>query len=163
VMTIVLGVGITLVAGLLPAWSASRVTPLEALRPVVAEAFQRTFGKGTMIGIALIVLALLGLISGKINLVATGGLLFLIGIWLIAPAVGKPITFAFGRLIALVVAREGTSTLAQSNVVRQPSRAAITSSTTMIGLAIIVAMGGLVWSLTGGFLGVLQKSLGSDY
>jgi putative ABC transport system permease protein len=163
IVTIGLGVGITLLAGLLPAWSASRVTPLEALRPAVAEALQRTFGTGTLIGSGLIVLAILGLISGKINLVATGGLLFLIGLVLIAAAVVKPITAMFGRLIALVVARDGTGTLAQSNVVRQPSRAAITASTTMIGLAIIVAMGGLVWSLTGGFLGVLQKSLGSDY
>jgi putative ABC transport system permease protein len=162
-VTIGLGVGSTLLAGLLPAWSASRVTPLEALRPAVAEALQRTFGKGTLIGIGLIVLAALGLISGKSNLVATGGLLFLIGLMLIAPAVVRPITSLFSRLIALVVAREGTGTLAQSNVVRQPSRAAITASTTMIGLAMIVAMGGLVWSLTGGFLGVLQKSLGSDY
>ncbi len=33
----------------------------------------------------------------------------------------------------------------------------------MIGLAIIVGMGGMVFSLTGTFLEILRKSLGSDY
>jgi putative ABC transport system permease protein len=163
IMTIVLGVGVTLLAGLLPALSASRVTPLEALRPSVAETQDRRFGRGALIGVGLIGMAIVGLISGKIALVATGGLLFLVGLVLVAPALVKPIASMFSRLIAAVVAREGTGTLAQSTVVRQPSRAAITASATMIGLAIIVAMGGVIWSLTGGFLGVLEKSLGSDY
>ena len=163
VMTIVLGVGVTLLAGLLPALSASRVTPLEALRPVVAETQDRLFGTGPLTGAGLIGLAMVGLISGQIGLVAMGGLLFLIGLVLVAPALVKPIASVFSSLIAAVIAREGTSTLAQSTVVRQPSRAAITASATMIGLAIIVAMGGMIWSLTDGFLGVLEKSLGSDY
>jgi putative ABC transport system permease protein len=111
----------------------------------------------------LLGLAFAGLISGNIRLVATGGLLFLIGLVLIAPSLVRPIAAVFSGLIELIIAREGTSTVAQSNVARQPSRAAITASATMIGLAIIVAMGGMIWSLTGGFLGVLQKSLGSDY
>jgi putative ABC transport system permease protein len=163
VVTLVLGVGVTLLAGLLPALSASRVTPLEALRPPAAETLRRPFGKGALAGVGLIGLAIVGLISGNIKLVATGGLLFLIGLVLVAPALVKPIASVFSQLLAVIIARDGTDTLAQSNVVRQPSRAAITASATMIGLAIIVAMGGVIWSLTGGFLGVLQKSLGSDY
>ena len=35
--TVVIGVGVTILAGLLPAYSASRVTPLEALRPTFAD------------------------------------------------------------------------------------------------------------------------------
>ncbi len=163
VVTMLLGVGVTLLAGLLPALSASRVSPLEALRPSAAESARRPFGKSALTGIGLLGLAFAGLISGNIRLVATGGLLFLIGLVLIAPTLVRPIAAVFSGLIELILAREGTSTLAQSNVARQPSRAAITASATMIGLAIIVAMGGMIWSLTGGFLGVLQKSLGSDY
>src|SRR5262245_47262191 len=163
VTTLALGVGVTLVAGLLPALSASRVSPLEALRPPAPEPQSRRFGKGPLVGVGLLALAFAGLISGNVRLVATGGLLFLIGLVLVAPALVQPIATVFSGLIELVIAREGTSTLAQSNVARQPSRAAVTASATMIGLAIIVAMGGMIWSLTGGFLGILQKSLGSDY
>jgi putative ABC transport system permease protein len=69
----------------------------------------------------------------------------------------------FGALLAVAFARQGTGTLAEGNLTRQPSRAAITASATMIGLAIIVAVLGLVSSLTDGVFSVLQKSLGSDY
>jgi len=162
-VTVTLGVGVTLLAGLLPAFSASRVMPLEALRPSVAEIGQRTAGVGAVIGVCLIALAVLGLISGNMGLTALGGLMFLIGLVLVAPALVKPIASVFSALIAFTFAREGTGTLAQGNLTRQPARSAITASATMIGLAIIVGMGGLIWSLSGGFLDILRRSLGSDY
>jgi len=162
-ITMVLGVGVTLLAGLLPAFSASRVTPLEALRPALADVYQRAAGVGAMIGAALIVLAVLALLVGNVGLVAVGGLLFLGGLVLIAPALVKPIASAFGALIALAFAREGTTSLAQGNLTRQPSRAAITASATMIGLALLVAVAGVITSITGGFLGLFRKSLGSDF
>ena len=163
ITTVLLGIGVTLLAGLLPAFSASKVTPLEALRPPIAETVQRTAVIGTIIGAILIVIAVGALISRNLSLTALGGLLFLAGLVLVAPAMVKPIASLFSALAALIYARDGTGTLAQGNISRQPTRAAITASATMIGLAVIVAMGGLVWSLTGGFLGILQRSLGSDY
>lgn len=89
--------------------------------------------------------------------------MLLVGMVLVAPALVEPIASVFSALIAATIAREGTGTLAQSNLTRHPGRAAITASATMIGLAIIVGMGGLIWSLTGGFMDILQRSLGSDY
>ena len=162
-VTMALGIGVTLLAGLLPAFSASRMTPLEALRPSVAEARRRPVGAITVTGACLIVLAILGLISGNVGLIALGSLLFLIGLVLVAPVLVKPISSVFGALLALAFARQGTGMLAQGNLTRQPTRSAITASATMIGLAIIVAMGGMVWSISGGFLDLLQRSLGSDY
>jgi putative ABC transport system permease protein len=163
VTTIVLGIGVTLLAGLLPALSASRVTPLEALRPTVAQVLRRAMSVGAIVGIVLIVLAIAGLLSGSLEATALGGLLFLVGLVLVAPVLVKPIASVFGGLIVLAFARDGTGTLAQGNLTRQPSRAAITASATMIGLAIIVAIGGIATSLTGTFLTILQRSLGSDY
>lgn len=163
VQTILLGVGVTLLAGLLPALSASRVSPLEALRPAAPEQASQRVTRGTVAGVALLVLALLALFSRNARAASLGGLLFLIGLVLVAPVLVRPIAAFFSQVLALVVAREGTGELARSNVVRQPGRAAVTASATMVGLAIIVAMGGMVWSLSGGFLGTLQKSLGSDY
>jgi putative ABC transport system permease protein len=163
IMTLALGIGVTLLAGLLPAFNASRVTPLEALRPSVAESGGHIALASTIIGAILVALAVIGLLSRNTGLTALGAFLFLIGLVLVAPALVRPIAAVFSALIAVVFAREGTGELAQGNLTRQPTRAAITASATMIGLAIIVGMGGLVWSLSGGFLSVLQKSLGSDY
>lgn len=163
ILTIVSGVGVTLLAGLFPAFSASRVTPLEALRPSISEAIQRTAVAGAVVGGVLLVLAAIGLASGNLGLAAIGCLLFMVGMVLVAPALVKPIASFFSRLMALAFAREGTGTLAQSNLNRQPSRSAVTASTTMVGLAVIVGVAGVVWSITGGFLKVLERSLGSDY
>lgn len=163
IVTIVLGMGVTLVAGLLPAISASRLTPMDALRPSTADVVQRAANAWTIVGIVLIVLAILGLLSGNMGLVSLGGLCFLIGLVLVAPALVKPIAIAFGSLMAVAFARQGTGTLAQGNLTRQPSRAAITASATMIGLSVIVALGSLTSSVTGGFIDVLRRSLGSDY
>ena len=163
-VTIFLGVGVTMLAGLIPALSAGRVTPLEALRPSVAGvSYRRMIGVSAIAGIVLITIALLVLFAKNLGLLAFGALIFLCGLILIAPALVRPLSLVFGKLLALVYARQGTGILAQGNLARQPSRAAVTASTTMIALAIIVAMGGMTSSIKQGFLGILKKSLGSDY
>src|SRR5512136_779308 len=163
VVSIVLGVGVTLLAGLLPALSASRVTPMEALRPSLSEVMQRISRIGTLVGVVMIVIAIVGLISGNFTLIALGGFLFLIGLVLVAPALVKPIANIFGAMLALIFAREGTGELAQGNLTRQPSRSAITASATMIGLAIIVGAGGMMFSMVGTVMDLFSKTLGSDY
>jgi len=69
----------------------------------------------------------------------------------------------FGLLLAVLFAREGTGELAQGNITRQPARAAITASATMIGLAIVVGAGGLMYSLSDSTMGIFRKTMGSDY
>lgn len=162
-ITLALGIGMTLLAGLLPALNASRVTPLEALRPSMIEVIQRTVTTATVIGAIMIALAVIALFTGEMSMLALGSLLLLTGLVLVASALVKPIATLFSRLLARLIARDGTGTLAQSNISRQPTRAAITASATMIGIAIIVGLGGMVISMTGSFLNVVRRSLGSDY
>ena len=161
--TIAAGVGITLAAGLIPAFSASHVTPLEALRPSFAESVKRISRINSWVGFGLITASLLALISGGVELIALGAFMFIIGLIMIAPLLIRPMAKFLSRFVLGIYAREGTGSIAQSNLSRNPTRAAITASATMIGMAVIVGMGGMVWSITGGFLGVLQRSLGSDY
>jgi len=111
----------------------------------------------------MIVIAILGLLSGNFALIALGGLFVLIGLVLVAPTLVKPIANMFGMLLALIFAREGTGELAQGNLTRQPSRAAITASATMIGLAIVVGAGGMLFSMVGLAKGMFSRGLGSDY
>jgi putative ABC transport system permease protein len=163
VVAIVLGVGVTVFAGLLPAISAGRVTPMEVLRPSVAETAQRIGRAGAIAGAVLIVIALVGLLSGTFALVALGGLCFLIGLVLVAPALVRPIANLFSTALVLIFAKEGTGELAQGNITRQPSRSAITASATMIGLAIVVGAGGMMWSMSDSVMAMFQRSMNSDY
>lgn len=163
-ISILAGVGVTVLAGLIPAYYASRVTPLEALRPSAAEATaKRQAGKGAFAGIALSILSLAAIFSGQAALILPGGLFFLLGLILIAPALVRPFALLFGRLIAVVFARQGIGGLAQNNLTRQPTRVAVTASASLLGLAVIVAAGGVVSSMTGMLDGMIKNSLGSDY
>jgi len=162
--SVLLGVGITVLSGLIPAANASKITPMDALRPSVAEVeYKRRAGAGFIAGLVMIGLALLALATGNMGFISLGGLLFLLGLILVAPALLRPIAFVFGRLTAWLYARQGTGDLAQGNLTRQPARVTITASATMIGLAIVVALGGMSTSLNGMMGNVLHKSLGSDY
>jgi putative ABC transport system permease protein len=164
VSSILLGVGITVLSGLIPARNASRITPMDAMRPTVAEVeYKRRAGAGLIAGMVMIGLAILALASGNMGLIALGGLVFLFGLILVAPALLRPIAFVFGRLTAWLYARQGTGDLAQGNLTRQPARVTITASATMIGLAIVVALGGMTTSLNSMMGSLLHKSLGSDY
>ncbi|MBE3118043.1 MAG: ABC transporter permease, partial [Candidatus Atribacteria bacterium] len=164
VTSVLLGVGITVLSGLIPARNASRITPMDALRPSVAEVeYKRRAGAGFIAGLVMIGIAILVLATGNMGFISLGGLLFLLGLILVAPALLRPIAFVFGRLTAWLYARQGTGDLAQGNLTRQPSRVTITASATMIGLAIVVALGGMTTSLSGMMGSLLHKSLGSDY
>ena len=162
--SIILGVGVTVLAGLIPALNASKVTPLEALRPSMADThFNQQTGFGFAAGVVILVLTVIAILTGQPALIIPGGFLFLVGLVLIAPALVRPFALLFGRVIALFYAQQGIGELAQGNITRQPSRVAVTASTSMIALAIIVAMGGMVSSLTVTLYDLIRDNLGSDY
>lgn len=163
VITLVLGIGVTIASGLLPAFGASNISPLEALRPVASDMNQRVVRRSAVAGTVCLVLAMLGLVSGNIALTGLGAVLCLLGLVLVGPALVRPIASFFAAWLAVTFATDGIGSLAEGNLSRQPTRAAITASTTMIGLAVIVAMGALVTSVIGAFQGILKKSLGADY
>ena len=162
--TIAIGIGMTLLAGLLPAFSATRVTPLEALRPSIgALSLRRMAGLSFWAGIGMIVVAVIALLTRNIAFIGVGGVLFVVGLILAAPALVTPIARLFSALLAVAFARSGTAQLAEGNLSRQPTRAAITASTTLIGMAILIMAASVISSVYLGFGDVMRKSLGSDY
>ncbi len=159
--SIILGVGFTVGSGYFPARSAMKVTPLEAMRPTLGTMEYRQNNKRAIWGLVLLALALFGLLFGEIKIAGLSGVVFLVGIILIAPVMVKPVADIFGKLISSIYPREGK--LAQGNLTRQPSRAAITASSMMIGLAICIALMAMITSIEHGFVRYLDKSLGTDY
>jgi putative ABC transport system permease protein len=161
---VLLGVGITVLAALLPARNAGRVTPLEAMRPMAAQSgLMRRISPGFVAGALVIALSTIALFSGKPAVIVPGGLLFLVGLVLVAPTLVTPLAGMFGRLIAAIYARQGIGEIACGNIKRQSMRTAVTASSTMLGLAVIVAAGGLLSSLTVPLNELMQKNMGSDY
>ncbi len=161
VASILLGIGFTVGSSYLPSRTAMKITPMEALRPVTLVVERRRRVLRAVLGTVLIAFAIIGLLTNEIWVATFSTLIFLVGLVLITPMLVKPIAHTFGRLLAVIYAREGT--LAQGNLSRQPGRAAVTASAMMIGLAVTIAMIGLVTSVFDGFIRYLDRSLGSDY
>ena len=162
ILGIVLGIVIPVLSAVIPARSASRLTPMDALRPTTAEVEEeRSDRRRLVIGGVLLLIALVGLASGIFPLAAVGMVLFLVVIVITARALVRPLASVFGRVLTLLYAREGH--IAEVNLARQPSRAAITASTITISLALLLTMLGVVTSLWDGMLGYLDESMSADY
>lgn len=161
IASIVLGVGVTVLSALIPAAAASRITPLEAMRPQMGEVYEKAAGRRAWVGAALLAISVAALSTGDVGTVALSSVLFLVGMTLVTPAVVKPVTDVFGELIALVFARTGG--LARANLQRNPGRAAATSSAVMVSIAVVVAVLSSIVAILQGFWGYLDKSLGADF
>lgn len=161
ITSIVLGIGVTVAAAIIPARAAGRVTPLEAMRPQLGEVYQQRIGRRAWLGVAITVLSLFGLTTGSSTLIGVGSVAFLIGVALIAPAVVNPLADWAARPLELIFAKEGA--IARSNLQRNPGRSAITATAVMLGLASIAAVISMVTSIFGGFTRYLDKSLSADY
>jgi putative ABC transport system permease protein len=158
---ITLGIGVTVLAAILPALAAGRVTPMEAMRPQLGEVYERTVGRRAWIGVALLVASVACLATAISSLIGFGSLFFLVGITLVAPVIVNPIAGYFGHGIELLFSREGA--IARSNLQRNPGRSATTVIAVMLGLASIVAILGIVVSIFTAFYGFIDKSLSADY
>ena len=160
-LAIGLGLLVTVLAAVLPARSASAITPLEAMRPQAADVHRAVAGRRALVGVALVAVAVFLLASREPTWVAVGSVVFLVAIALVTPAVVNPLASAFGSLVEALFAREGA--LARSNLQRNPGRSATTVTAVMLGLASIVAMLSVVAAIFSGFMAYIDKSMGSDY
>lgn len=155
VVTLAVGVGVTLMAALVPARMATRVAPVAALRPVEgtvdagAGSRRRVLAIGAgVVGAAMLAggvalaLATAGTetadtgVLGGLALGVIGGLLSLCGI-----LIGS--VFLVPRLLPLLgrlVGRGVPARIATANAVRNPRRTAATTNALVIGVALVVMM-----------------------
>ncbi len=158
---VVLGVGVTVLAALVPARAAARITPLDALRPALGDVYEEAAAKRGWLGLALIVTAVAGLLSGRLGLSALSAVLLLAGLALGSSVAVKPLSDFFSRAIEFIYRSEGG--VARANLQRNPGRAAATASAVMISIALIVALVGTITSIIEGFGAYAEKSTGTDY
>ncbi len=139
------GVLVTVGAGLLPAWRATRVAPLEALREAAAPRAPRTGWRraaavlpAVLLGIAGLVLAFAtgGSTSARLTASAAGAVMLVVAIVALVPA----IVARLSRIVSWPLERGGRiiPRLARENAARSPTRTAASASGLMIGLALVL-------------------------
>ncbi|GAA2785027.1 ABC transporter permease [Saccharopolyspora taberi] len=138
----VIGVVVTLLSALAPAGRATRVSPLAALRPVVQESTARRISIVRLV-FALVLfglgaaLLLGGAFGGSLALAVPGAMITAIGVLLWTPSLIPGVAKLFGALFRFT---GPTGVLATGNAVRNPYRAASTSTALMIGVGLIVLL-----------------------
>jgi putative ABC transport system permease protein len=146
VVSLAIGVGVTLVAALTPALRATRVTPMAALlkaalperrrRGRVVAAIAALLGVG---GLAMLLVGLFGDLessSSAASLMGAGSAAILFSASLYSPRLVRPLASIAGWPLERL--RGLTGRLARENAMRKPGRTAVTSAALMIGLALVV-------------------------
>ncbi|MFA9431019.1 ABC transporter permease [Egicoccus sp. AB-alg2] len=134
------GVGVTLLASLLPAVRASRVAPLAALREVSVD---RSDQSRVRLGIGLALVVTGGVFvalaltadAGALRRAAVAAVAVSIGVFLLGPVTARPMTALVAGPVQRL--RGVTGALARRNAVRNPRRTASTSSALMVGVGIV--------------------------
>ncbi len=144
IVSLVIGVGVTLVSSLIPAIRSTRVPPIAALSEnVTVGGSNRVLLRGIISavlavgGLALIVWVLVsGTEGGNAALRMGGGAIaVVIAISIFSPQLVRPMASAIGMPIEKVGGLTGR--LARENSMRNPSRTAVTAAALMIGLALV--------------------------
>jgi putative ABC transport system permease protein len=163
VASLVVGIGVTCAAALLPARKAARVAPVEALResgPAEDRSLRRRGLVGGALTLAGVGLLAMGLSNGTLKLVGLGAAASFLGVATLSPFIARPITGALG----LPFARLGVpGKLGRGNAMRSPRRTSATAAALMVGLALVAAVSVLGSSLKSSTTKIVDTSLGADY
>ncbi|MGZ8687121.1 MAG: ABC transporter permease [Gaiellaceae bacterium] len=174
VISLFVGIVVTLLASLRPALRATRVPPIAAVRegatlPESRFARYRTLGS-TVLTAAGFAALLWGLFGPGLSTTAlllwmgVGALLIFFGVALLSVRVVRPLAGALGWPAARIGGVAGL--LARDNSRRSPQRTASTAAALMIGLALVTLVAVLASGITQTFRGAvndLWKGSTSDY
>jgi putative ABC transport system permease protein len=171
VLSLVVGVVITLLAALRPAIRSTRVPPIAAVREgslLPPSRFAR-FGEPAAIATVLLAVALMliglfvsGLSTGpRLLFVGVGAVALFLGVAMLAPRLVPPLAQVLGWPATKLGGAAGQ--LARSNATRNPARTASTASALMIGLALVTLVGVLAAGLRTRFEGAVNQLFIANY
>ena len=144
VVSLLVGILVTLVSSLGPAVRSTRVPPMAALRNIeLTGSRRRTVIYAVLAailcagGLAMVLLGLFGGAesSAAAGLMGGGAVAVVFGVSLFSPRLVRPLASVTG--IPLEKARGLTGRLARENTQRKPGRTAVTAAALMIGLALV--------------------------
>jgi putative ABC transport system permease protein len=171
IVSLLVGVVVTLLASLRPAIKATRVPPIAAVREGATLPASRLSRFGPIFSIVTLALGILLLVYGifgsglttatRLMALAFGTLILFLGVALNARRAVRPLASVLGWPGARLGGTPGE--LARENAMRNPSRTASTASALMIGLALITFVAILGAGLRTSFGDAVDKLFVADY
>jgi putative ABC transport system permease protein len=162
-VSLLVGTLVTVVSALVPAYRATKVRPIEALREAVPGAGNPS-RKRIVAGALVTGFGLAGLFTtlyGDLNMKLFGPSLLavVVGVLMLLPAAARPLASLIGVPLRL---RGLPGELARQNAMRNPRRTSSTAAALMVGLTLVVSMGVFASSLKASFGDVIGGSINAD-
>ncbi|MGD9701547.1 MAG: ABC transporter permease [Acidimicrobiia bacterium] len=167
VTSVIVGVVITVASALAPAFRASRVAPIAALRDIAIDRSHLSVGRvvaGLTVTAAGVVTAAAG-IAGEgeaaMRLLALGAVTTVFGVFVLGPVLARPVLRVLGRPARAASGSVGH--LAQENARRNPKRTSATAAALMVGVALVGFITILASSTTAAVVDQVDASFRADY
>lgn len=171
VVSLLVGMVVTVLAGLAPALRATRVSPVAVMREgaVLPESrVSRRAGRiavvTTLVGLGLLGWALFGgdlTIGERLALMAPGVLILFVGVALLSPRLVGPLARVLGWPAERIGGPAGR--LARRNSMRNPGRTAVTAAALMIGVALVTFVAVFGSGLKESTRSALERQVQADY
>ncbi|HZA87201.1 MAG TPA: FtsX-like permease family protein [Acidimicrobiales bacterium] len=168
IVSLVVGMLVTVVAALSPARKAGKVAPVAAMRDVAVGSTGYGSKLRVVVGgvvLALGVVSLLGGLFGggssALPLVGLGVLFVFFGVSILGRTIALPLSRMIGALLPRL--RGITGTLARENAMRNPKRTAATASALMIGVGLIAFISIFAASTKTSFNAAIDESFTGDF
>jgi putative ABC transport system permease protein len=142
VISLVVGVGVAVLAALSPARKAAKVPPIAAMQHGLIGSTgygskRRVYvGSGLLlVGLATLLIGLFGSVGHGVTLVGSGALLVFFSVSVLGRTISLPLSRFIGAPLPRL--RGVTGELARDNAMRNPKRTAASASVLMIGVALV--------------------------
>jgi putative ABC transport system permease protein len=169
IISLIVGIGVTLLAAIGPALRATRVPPVAALREGATLPRGRLSrlspylgGLLLVVGIVLLVWALFSNLGATqaLQLLGLGALLIFIGAAMMAKYVVRPLARLIGWPIERIFKTPGR--LARENTTRNPARTAATAAALMIGVGLVAFVAIFADGIKASFNDAIDKTVHGD-
>jgi len=166
VVSLVVGVGVALLAALAPALRATRVPPVAALHegatlpPSVVSRYSPIIAAvAALVGAAALAAGMFvhGPTSTRLLEMALGAVLIFVAVAMVAKHVVRPLASVIGWPAARFAGSSGQ--LARENATRNPARTAATAAALMIGLAVVVFVAVFAQGFKTSFVSAVDRSV----
>jgi putative ABC transport system permease protein len=165
VLAFVIGIGITALSAIIPAWRSTKIPPIAALNEVSLDRADLSRARkawgAIMVVVGLAALAF-GLAGSNLPLVGFGAVLLLVSVAVIlGPLIAAPVS----RLLAAPFSVGGriTGRLAGQNAARNPKRTSATAAALTIGVTLVVVIAIVASSIKYTADTTIKSSINADY
>jgi putative ABC transport system permease protein len=163
IVSLIVGLTITVFSAVAPAVRASKVPPVAAMRDVALDTSGASRSRlvwGVLLTLAGAVLLAAGLAGTPILLALAIPMIF-IGVFVLGPLIARPVARFLGAPLPRL--QGVTGTLARENSMRNPKRTARTAAALMVGVALVAGISVLAASIKSSVRAIFEDQFTGDF